>query len=115
MMKNNILFVIIALIFSTRLHAVGIELVMKGPETNKTSWKKACPILARNFISSKRILKPAIADTYKCSVSVGKLSMNNPWKLYVDTNNEVDFKLYYFNKKTASINFTVGKHRISIS
>ena len=39
-MKNNILFVIIALIFSTRLHAVGIELVMKGPETNKTSWKK---------------------------------------------------------------------------
>lgn len=97
--------IFLLLLSSSKLFALGMEVTIEGPDANKNSWKKACPIVARNFLESKVILKPALVDKYKCSLvgKPGKLSDENPWKLIIQTSDDLVFKLYYYNTKAASL------------
>ena len=96
-------FVITLLLSSGELYGLGMEVLMQGPGTNKTSWKKACPIIAGNFLESKTVLKPALVNKYRCSLEQkpGRITYDFPWKLVVQISDEIVFKLYYYRDREA--------------
>ena len=102
-------FIITLLLSSSELYGLGMEVVMQGTGTNKTSWKKACPILASNFLESKTVLKPALVNKFKCSLKSkpGKITDDYPWKLVVQISDGVVFKLYYYRDRSAMISLPI--------